>query len=316
MKMNHTSTVLITGGTGLVGTALCPLLLEKKYNVIVLTRNIPGVNERLPGIQYAEWNIEKETIDEAAIKKADFIIHLAGANVGEKRWTRGRKQEILASRTLSSALVVKALMEIPNNVSTVVSASAIGWYGEDFSKSTPFMEDSPPAEGFLGETCKAWEESIEPVKQLGKRLVKLRTGIVLSNRGGALREFKRPLNFGMATILGGGKQIISWIHIEDICRMYAFVLEHEEIAGAVNAISPIPVSNKNLVLELAKKMRGNFFIPVYVPAFVLKMVLGEMSIEVLKSTTVSNQKIRQVGFRYIYPTIEACIGHLIKESKI
>jgi uncharacterized protein len=170
--------------------------------------------------------------------------------------------------------------------------------------------------GFLGETCKSWEESIDPVKKLGKRLVRLRTGIVLSNRGGALPEFKKPLNFGVATILGNGKQVMSWIHIEDLCRMYCFAIENTELSGAVNAVSPHPIQSKALVIELAKKLRGKFYIPVYVPAFVLKLVLGELSIEVLKSTTVSNQKIRQAGFNYIFPTIESSLSHLTKESEI
>lgn len=302
----------------MIGSALSALLMEKKYNVIVLTRKLPQstATSKIPGIQYAEWNIDQQTIDEAAIKKADHIIHLAGANIAEKRWTAKRKQEILESRTRSSALIVKALKEIQNNVKTVVSASAIGWYGEDGSHGRPFTEDDPPAVGYLGETCKAWEESIEPVKQLGKRLVKLRTGIVLSNRGGALLEYKKPLKFGMATILGSGRQMISWIHIEDLCRMYCFAIEQQQLHDAYNAVSPHPVSNKNLVIELARKKRGSFYVPIYVPGFALKLILGEMSIEVLKSTTVSNQKIRLASFRYSFPTIESCLGHLVKESEV
>jgi uncharacterized protein len=309
-------TILITGGTGLVGTALTKLLLEKKYEVIVLTRHIPALQKRMAGIQYAEWNVENQNIDETAIKSADHIIHLAGAGIAEKRWSESRKREIADSRTSSSGLLVKALKEIPNKVGTVVSASAIGWYGQDMANGTRFTEDDPAAPGFLGETCKAWEESIEPVKQLGKRLVKLRTGIVLSNRGGAFPEFKKSLKFGMAAILGSGRQMISWIHIEDLCRMYCFAIEHQQLQDATNAVSPHPVTNKNLVLELAKRIKANFFIPLHVPPFVLRIVLGEMSIEVLKSTTVSNQKIRQAGFRYLFPTIDATLAHLIKQSEV
>jgi len=315
--MNNKSTILITGGTGLIGTALSKLLIANKHDVIILSRKIPeqkAVND--PAIQYAKWNIREQMIDEEAIKKADHIVHLAGASVAEKRWTSSRKKEIIESRILSSELLVKALKEIPNNVLSVISSSAIGWYGGDSRAKTPFMEDDPAAEGFLGETCKAWEESIEPVRKLGKRLVKLRTGIVLSNRGGALYEFKKPLNLGVASILGNGKQVMSWIHIDDICRMYSYAIENQQLHGVYNAVAPHPATNKELVLQLAKKMRGNFFVPIYVPAFVLKMVLGEMSIEVLKSATVSNQKIRQAGFRYLYPSLEACIEHLSKELKV
>jgi uncharacterized protein (TIGR01777 family) len=327
--MNNRQTILITGGTGLIGSALSTMLLDKGYDVTIVTRKIPhnrfndavspmagqekGNSEKIEGkgsLKYALWNIDQQTIDEKAIQTADHIIHLAGANVGERRWTAKRKKEILESRTRTSALLVKALKGIPNNIQSVVTASAIGWYGEDMADKIPFHENAPAAKGFLGETCKAWEESINPVEQIGKRLIKLRTGIVLSNQGGALQEFKKPLRFGLATILGNGQQIISWIHITDLCRIYCYVLEREELHGVYNAVSPQPESNKKLILELGKKTRGKFFVPVYVPTAALRLALGEMSIEVLKSTTVSNQKIRQAGFRYIYPTLQSAIDEL------
>src|SRR6266536_177343 len=172
-------TVLITGGTGLIGSALSSMLIDKGYKVIILTRNKSDVRHQTSGITYAEWDVEKEIIDKDAVAKADYIIHLAGANLSEKRWTKKRKKEIVESRTHTSALLVKALKEIPNKVKTVVSASGIGWYGEQ-KNSEPFKETDLPAEDFLGQTCEQWERSIEPVTTIGKRLVKLRTGIVLS----------------------------------------------------------------------------------------------------------------------------------------
>ena len=316
-------TILITGGTGTIGKALTKALLEKEYDVIILTRNIQ--DKELPGpyhtsrINYATWNIEKQTIDPDAITKADYIIHLAGAGVAEKRWTKKRKQEIINSRVDSGKLIVDSLKRIPNNVKAVISASAVGWYRtpNPFSRSgegnrfREFEESDPAANDFPGTTCKQWEESIEPVTRLGKRLVLLRTGIVLSNEGGALVEFIKPLRFGVATILGSGKQIISWIHIDDLVRIYIAAIENSTMKGVYNAVAPQPVSNKELILQLAKIKRGRFFVPIHIPSFILKIGLGEMSIEVLKSATVSCSKIQVEGFTFLYPSLEAAFKQLL-----
>jgi uncharacterized protein len=304
------ATVLITGGTGLVGKALGQALIEKGYSIIILSRQ-QGKKSDVANLSYAAWDVEKQTIDKAAISAADHIIHLAGAGVAEKRWTKKRKQEIVDSRVNSSQLLVDSLKTIPNKVKAVVSVSAIGWYGHDpvIPNPTPFEENDPADKAFLGDTCKKWEESIEPVTQLGKRLVKLRTGIVLSNDGGALVEFKKPLQFGIAAILGNGKQIISWIHINDLVRLFIAAVENDSMNGAYNAVAPNPVSNKELTIQLAKS-RKKFFIPLHAPSFVLKIVLGEMSIEVLKSATVSCAKVQQSGFEFIFPTIETALADL------
>ncbi len=298
------ATILITGGTGLVGKALGQALLKKGYQVIILSRNADK-SSTIAGLSYAQWNVEAQTIDRQAIEKADYVIHLAGAGVADKRWTKKRKQEIVDSRVKSSQLIIDSLKTIPNKVQAVVSASAIGWYGpDDFTpgKSTKFIESDPAANDFLGITCKLWEESIEPVINQGIRLVKLRIGIVLSKDGGALKEFIKPLKFGVAAILGNGKQIISWIHIDDLVSLFVFAMENENMKGSYNAVAPFPVSNKELTLQLARS-RNKFFIPVHVPAFLLKMIIGEMSIEVLKSTSVSNDKINKEGFEFQFPDI-------------
>jgi len=269
----------------------------------------------MEGLQYALWNVKEKKIDLAAVQKADHIIHLAGAGVVDKRWSTAYKKEIQDSRTQSSALIVDTLKQHVNKVQTIVSASAIGWYGADTAATieTGFIETSPADGQFLGETCRLWEESVDAATSLGIRVVKLRTGIVLSNDGGALVEFKKPLRAGLATILGSGKQMVSWIHIDDLCRMYIDAIQNPALQGAYNAVAPKPVTNKTLTLDLARIVRNKFFIPVYVPSFVLKIMLGESSIEVLKSCTVSCEKIKQTGFTFLYPDIEPALVQLCKD---
>jgi uncharacterized protein (TIGR01777 family) len=236
--------------------------------------------------------------------------------VADKRWSKKRKQEIVDSRVHSGELLVKALQENTNKVKAVISMAGIGWYGEDKTRkasATYFKEGDPADEGFLGDTCVKWENAIKPVTALGKRLVIFRCGMVLSNDGGALTEFKKPVRAGLATILGGGDQVVSWIHIDDLCRMFQYALDNEKIQGEYNTVSPQPVTNKNLMITLAKKVKGSFYIPIYVPSFVLKLALGELSVEILKSTKVSCEKIINSGFQFLYPSLEVALDDLIKK---
>ncbi|MGZ3915071.1 MAG: TIGR01777 family oxidoreductase [Flavisolibacter sp.] len=309
------ATVLITGGTGLIGKALTRELVDQQHQVIILTRN-KKEHPQLGPVRYAVWNVQEQSIERGAIEKADYIIHLAGTNVAGKRWTEKQKQEIVDSRTQSAALLVKALQDIPNRVRAVISASAIGWYGPDPSipSARPFVETDPADNDFLGTTCRKWEAAIHPVTRLNKRLVILRTGVVLSNEGGAYPEFKKTLKWGLAAVLGAGKQVISWIHMEDLVRLYCYAMENEKLDGVYNAVAPQPVSNKTLVLELARQ-RHRPYLAVNVPSFVLKLVLGEMSIEVLKSTTVSSRKVEESGFRFLHPDIASAVHQLWLQEK-
>ena len=305
--------VLISGGTGLIGSALTNHLIERDYEVVILSRQKNKASSN-PKITYSFWNVEQQIIDPQIVQKADHIIHLAGAGVMDKKWTSDYKKTILESRTKSAELIINCLKENSQNLKTFVSASAIGWYGEDskpLERKEGFIETDLPEQDFLGETCLLWEAGVEPVSGLGIRLVKLRTGIVLSNKGGAFKEYKGPLNFGVAPILGNGKQVVSWIHIDDLCRMYCEAIENNYLHGSFNAVAPEPVSQKTLILTLGQKMRNKFFIPIYVPAFILKLVFGKRSIEILKSATVSDKKIKAMGFTFLYPTIESAIDELI-----
>lgn len=303
-------TILITGGTGMLGTYLTKLLLSYGYKVIIVGRS--KIQSNTTNLSYTVWNLETQTIDEDVIKQADVIINLAGANVGTKRWSNERKKEILESRTKAGNLLVKALKNIPNNVRTVIQASATGWYKNNPNKAN--TETDIPNNDFLGNTCKLWEESILPVEQLNKRLVILRFGIILSNNGGAFKEFLKPVNFKVAPILGNGNQKISWIHIHDAANMIFYAIQQQQVKGVFNAVAPNITSNKDFILTLSKLKNGKWFIPFYVPSFLLKIIVGEMSEEVLKTTNASASKIEATGFEFKYPNLEKSLKHLLENE--
>ncbi len=307
------ATILITGGTGMIGKNLTSHLNAQGHRVVILTREIKKNAVHQPNISFALWDIKKGEIDMQAINECDAVVHLAGANVMEKRWTKKFKEEIVESRTKSSALLVNALQKT-EKIKTVISASAIGWYGADSKPIEAgwkgFNETDLPSKDFLGHSCELWENSIKPVTNQDKRLVILRFGIVLSKDGGALKEFLKPLTFGVAGILGSGRQKMSWIHVEDLCRMISYSLDNDHINGIYNAVAPQVNSNKEVICKLANLVRPSFHIPVYVPKIGLKTVLGERSIEVLKSATVSSAKISSEGFSFLYPSLDAALKDL------
>ncbi|GAB2827641.1 epimerase [Ferruginibacter profundus] len=300
-------TVLISGGTGMVGKALSKLLVNKGYKVIVLSRQAVATSAN--GVATAKWDVKKQEMDIVALQEADYIIHLAGAGVMDKKWTPEYKDEIVSSRVESAKLIVNSLKHHTNKVKKVISASAIGWYSPGEQLHT---EEESADNSFLGDTCRLWEDSITPVTQLNIGLVKFRIGIVFSKEGGALKEFITPIKLGVAAILGSGKQIISWIHIDDLCNMFLFAIANENVTGVYNAVAPEPVTNKTLTITLAKKMKRLFFIPLHVPTFVLKIMLGSRSIEILKSAAVSCKKIMAAGFTFQFKNIDSALEDLTK----
>lgn len=313
------ATILITGGTGMVGRHLSKVLSEANHRVIIITRKVPeAVQAKAFPYAYARWNPEKYWIEASAIHEADYIIHLAGAGVADERWTKSRKEEIVQSRVQGCKTIVQALTQIPNQVKGIFSASAIGWYGPDTaeSKVTGFTENYPADTAFLGDTCRQWEENIQAVTSLQKRLAIFRIGIVLDKSGGALPEFLKPLAWRVAAILGNGEQVISWIHLHDLCSMFQYAIENESISGVYNAVAPTPVTNRMLNTYLGRYLYGKGFISMPVPALALKVILGEMSIEVLKSATVSSKKIQDAGFPFLYPTVQAAIAQILPNKKL
>jgi uncharacterized protein len=301
--------ILITGGTGLVGTQLTQLLLSKGYGVHIFTRKIPSTlsNEN---IRFFEWNTEKGTYDKNAFNNVIAIVNLAGAGVADKRWSVARKAEIINSRVQSGNLLVKALQETNNTVTTIIQASASGWYNMNIpytEKENSYQEDEPANTDFLGTTCKAWEESIKGVVALQKRLVIIRIGIVLSKNGGMVKELAKPMSFGILPVFGNGKQIVPWIHIDDVCGMILFAME-KSISGIYNAASSEPVTQKILAKQIAKALHKKCFIAPPIPAFVLQLMLGEMSIEILKKAEISNTKIKKEGYHFLYPSLESIVN--------
>lgn len=317
-------TILITGGTGLVGTRLTEMLLIREYKVILVSRNCNlGTNVIFQELQkeYPEqltcvsWNPELQTINPEAIQQADVIINLAGENLAAKRWTEKRKKELVESRVNAGATLCKALREIPNHVEAVISASAIGWYGEDSLRPelTPFKEDSNSANDFIAQVCYNWEKSVEPIeKELKKRLVIFRTGIVLSNHGGFLTEIAKPLNFRVASILGNGHQVISWIHIDDLCDMYISAIEMPEFSGVYNAVVPFSITYQRFIKTLAEKKFNNSYFKFPIPKSLLQLTLGDMANELIKSCLVSSKKILDTGFSFQYPRIKDAINDLVR----
>lgn len=297
--------ILITGATGLVGSELVKLLLSKNHSVNYLTTSKSKIESK-PNYQGFYWNPEQGKIDESCLYDVDAIVHLAGANIA-KRWTNTYKQEIIESRILSSELLYNMIRKTSNQVTQFISASGTAIYPESFTKvydeTTKESEDS-----FLSNVVKKWEESANRFQGLGIKVCKLRTGIVLSNIGGALPEMVKPIKIGFGAAMGSGKQMQSWIHINDLVEMYCFALENQ-LEGVFNAVTSNPVSNKELTIAIARTLNKPLFLP-NVPQFVMKLILGEMSYLLFSSKNLSSDKIQNLGFQFQYPKIDKALSDL------
>jgi uncharacterized protein len=295
------SKILITGASGLVGTRLTEMLEAAGHQVVHL-----GRTKKVGSRPVYTWDVEKGVIDEEAFIGVEVVVHLAGAGVADKPWTPKRKLEILESRTKSTALLAKYLEHQPQ-VKVVVSASAVGYYGFGLSDHE-FTEESNPGADFLAQVVRAWEEEVNGIEN--KRIVKLRIGFVLSEKGGALKEMSKPIKMFAGAPLGTGKQLIGWIHIDDLCRMFIKAVEDETMHGVYNATGPYSVTNKELTKQIATVLGKPLFLPP-VPSFVMKLLLGEMANLVLYGLNVSSAKIKKTGFAFSYPTLEQALANLL-----
>jgi hypothetical protein len=292
--------VLITGGSGLIGRRLSFLLKSRGYEVRILSRS----NNPKNSYKTFLWNISEKTINDSAFEDLNHIIHLAGAGIADKRWSEKRKKEIIASRVASTNLLYNTVKRLKTPLDSFISASATGYYGA-ITSETIFEEKDKPAKDFLGKVCSLWEDSIFQFNEIKIRTVALRTGIVLSKDGGALKKMKTPV----ITSLGNGKQYMPWIHIDDLCELYIKAIEDQEFKGAFNAVSSEHISN----LSFSKKVSKIFnhpFLAVGTPSFILQIVFGEMSTIILNGSRISANKIKQAGFKFKFENLEKALKNL------
>ena len=298
--------VLITGATGLIGTELVSLLLQNGINVNYLTTS---KNKIINELNYNGfyWSPEQGIIDENCLMGVDSIINLAGANIS-KRWTNSYKQEIIESRLLSSALLFKAVKSNPNQVKQIVSASGTSIYPN--SDTIIFDENSTQVnDNFLGNVVVKWEETTDKFATLGLKVCKLRTGIVLSTKGGVLVEMLKTIKLGLGSSFGSGKQIQSWIHIHDIAALYYFAINNN-LEGVYNAVSPNPVTNEELTFSIAKVLKKLLFMP-NIPKFIMKLILGEMHELLFENRHLSANKIIDEGFVFKFKTIDNALKNIL-----
>jgi uncharacterized protein (TIGR01777 family) len=306
INVRNSSSVLITGGSGLIGTHLTSLLLAEGYEVSHLSRKVIKDGK----VKSYTWDPEKRNIDTDALTGIDFIVHLAGANIGEKRWTEDRKREILESRVNSARFLYDTMLSRQISLKGFISASASGIYGSETSQKI-FSEPDTPADDFLGSVCKLWEESADLFNNAGIRTVKIRTGLVLEKTDSALSKLMMPGKFGFLLKMGSGHQYMPWIHIKDLCNIYLRAIKDQMIRGPYNAVAPQHVTHQEFIISLAGVMKLPVF-PLSVPGFVLKAGLGEMSDVVLKGSRVSSEKIIKSGYIFSFGNLTNALENVIK----
>jgi len=295
------ASILVTGGTGFIGRALCDLLREKGHTVLILSRT----KTDKPNTFY--WNLAERYIDPEAIINTDYIIHLAGEGIADKRWTAQRKKDLINSRVETANLLFEKVKELNPNLKGFIAASGIGFYGATTSEKI-YNENDAPGEDFISEICKVWEKSSLQFDAINIRTVILRTGVVFAKEGGALEKLSQPIKLGVGAPIGSGEQYIPWIHLNDLCNMYVEAIENREFKRIYNAVAPEHVTNKSLTKIIAKKLKKPLWLP-NIPAFVMKLILGKMAVIILEGSRVSSEKIVAAGFKFKYSTIIEALDH-------
>jgi len=297
--------ILITGSSGLVGTALIAQL-QKEHDIVRLIRS-----KVTNPIREVFWDPANGVLDAGDLDGINAVVHLAGENIAGGRWNNEKKRRIRESRVQGTTLLCETLAGMEQPPDTLISASAIGYYGERGDEQ--LTENSEPGSGFLPEVCQKWEATTQPARDQGIRVVNLRIGIVLATKGGALKEMLTPFKLGVGGVMGSGKQFWSWIALDDLVGIIQFALANESLSGPVNAVVPTPVTNAEFTRALGKVLHRPTFFPL--PAFMAKTVLGEMAEAlILASARVLPEKLQQNGYPYQHPELLPALQHILKST--
>jgi len=288
--------IIITGGTGLVGKRLSKLLIDKNHEVVILSRSPKNKNE-------FKWDISSNYVDEKALVNSDYIIHLAGAGIADKRWTEERKQVIIDSRVKTANLLFDKITELKIELKGFISASGVGYYGA-ITNDKIYEESDKAANDFLGDVCQKWENAAHQFSTKNIPVTILRTGVVLTDKGGALDKMKTPI----ITPLGSGKQFLPWIHLDDLCAIYVKAVE-DNLEGVFNAVAPEHHTSKTFTKELAKIIKRPY-IGIGVPGFLLKLVFGDMAKILLEGSKISAKKIEKNGYSFRFETLKKALNNL------
>ena len=295
--------ILITGATGLIGLALQKSLREKGHELLLASRNSPKDDS------YVQWDVESGFADPQKIEGVDAVIHLAGENISALRWTDEKKKAIRDSRVLGTRNVVDTIADLKQRPKVLIAASAIGFYGDRGDEE--LTETSKPGKNFLAEVSREWEAEARRAEDSGVRTVLLRTGIVLSKDGGALGTMLKPFKFGLGGVIGDGKQWMSWISLVDHIEVINYALENESIRGAVNSVSPHPVTNEEFTRIMGEVLYRPTFIPV--PEFAVHLAFGEMGEALLlDSMKVLPKRLENAGFKFNFPDLKKAIENAVK----
>ena len=295
------SKILITGGTGLVGTRLTQMLVDRNHDVVILSRNPKNKNE-------FKWDFSKNYVNTEAFKNVDYIIHLAGAGIADERWNAERKKIIIDSRVKTANLIFNAIKENSISIKGFISASGIGYYGA-VTTTTIFKETDTVGNDFLGDVCKKWEDAAHQFSTESIPVTILRTGIVLAKKGGALNKMLPAFKLCLGGPIGNGEQGMSWIHIDDMIQLILFIIKHPEISGPVNATAPNPVSNAQFSESLGEALSRPAFITM--PTAVLKLLMGEMSDLLTTGQFVVPKKALVHNYRFHHPDIKSALESLV-----